>query len=119
MIISDERFAAAVVGPSGESLKFDDIGCLIQHEAGEPRADSTYWVRNYHEPEWLDARRAVFIHERSLNSPMGHNLAALATEEYALGLAAAAKAKLIRLNEISAVVADHNNAETPNQSGPD
>ena len=47
MIISDERFAAALVTATGEILKFDDIGCLIRQEADQARPEVVYWVRNF------------------------------------------------------------------------
>jgi hypothetical protein len=113
MIISDERFAAARVAASGEAKKFDDIGCLVEHEAGELRTDVTYWVRNYREPEWLDARVAVFVSAPSLASPMGHDLAAVATEALANELAASNKGTILRLNEVFDAVADHKHAVMP------
>jgi copper chaperone NosL len=76
MIISDERFAAAVVTADGDALKFDDIGCLIEHEADQVRPDAAYWVRDSRSREWLDARQAVFVHSPSVASPMGFGLAA-------------------------------------------
>ena len=62
MIISDERFAAALVTAAGDALKFDDIGCLIEHEADPVRPDVACWVRDFRSREWLDARQATFVH---------------------------------------------------------
>jgi hypothetical protein len=76
MIIGDERFAAALVAPTGDALKFDDIGCLVEHEAGGLRPDVAYWVRDAVSREWLDARAARFVHSPSVASPMGFGLAA-------------------------------------------
>ena len=76
MIIGDEHFAAALVEPTGDALKFDDIGCLIEHEAGRIRPDVAYWVRDAGSREWLDAREARFAHSPSVASPMGFGLAA-------------------------------------------
>jgi copper chaperone NosL len=76
MIIGDEHFAAALVTPTGEALKFDDIGCLVEHEADGLRPDVTYWVRDSKGREWLDAREATFVHSAGIASPMGFELAA-------------------------------------------
>jgi copper chaperone NosL len=76
MIIGDEHFAAALVTPEGEALKFDDIGCLIEHESERLRPDVVYWVRDTTSREWLDARAATFVHSPSVASPMGFGLAA-------------------------------------------
>jgi len=85
MIISDERFAAALVTATGEALKFDDIGCLIEHETGQAPTDGAYWVRDFRSREWLDAREATFVHSPSVASPMGFGLAALTAGEVADG----------------------------------
>jgi copper chaperone NosL len=116
MIISDERFAAARVTASGETLKFDDIGCLIQNEGGGLRADVTYWVRSYRDQAWLSAPEAVFIHARSLASPMGHDLAAFSTTLAAEELAAEARGEILRFHEIPAVVKDGQPAKSPDPS---
>ena len=76
MIIGDEHFAAALVEPTGDALKFDDIGCLIEHEEGRIRPDAAYWVRDAGSGAWLDAREARFAHSPSVASPMGFGLAA-------------------------------------------
>jgi copper chaperone NosL len=76
MIIGDEQFAAALVTPTGDALKFDDIGCLVEHEAGRLRPDVAYWVRDAASREWLDTREARFVHSPSVASPMGFGLTA-------------------------------------------
>lgn len=80
MIISDERFAAAVVTADGDVRKFDDIGCLVEHESGRIPPDAACWVRDSRSGEWLDARQAIFIHSPSIASPMGFGLAARPTD---------------------------------------
>jgi copper chaperone NosL len=77
MIISDDRFAAALVTDTGETLKFDDIGCLVEHEADRQRSAVTYWVRSFKEDNWLDARTAAYVRSDEVQSPMGYGLAAL------------------------------------------
>lgn len=76
MIIGDEAFAAALVARTGDALKFDDVGCLIEHESGRLRPDVTYWVRDAETRRWLDARAAMFVHSPGVASPMGFGLAA-------------------------------------------
>jgi copper chaperone NosL len=76
MIISDERFAAALITPDGETLKFDDMGCLIQHESCGLRPATAYWIRDFGGSGWLNARDAVFVHSKTISSPMGFGLAA-------------------------------------------
>jgi copper chaperone NosL len=107
MIISDERFAAALITATGDALKFDDIGCLIQHEEGQIRSDVNYWVRSFRGQEWLKAHEAMYLHGTRVTSPMGHGLAALpatrATEELA---ATDPTRRILRFRELPGFLAD-------------
>jgi copper chaperone NosL len=86
MIISDDRFAAALVIKGGETLKFDDVGCLVEREAdqGAPPG-SAYWVRDFDGGGWLDARLASYVHSAEVHSPMGYGLTALAPKSLKAG----------------------------------
>jgi copper chaperone NosL len=77
MIISDERFAAALTTEAGDAAKFDDVGCLVEHEAGGLQASTAYWVRDFRADAWLDARAASFVRSNKIASPMGFGLAAM------------------------------------------
>ena len=105
MIISDERFAAALVNADGETLKFDDLGCLIQHETDGGRPTTVYWVRDFKGNGWLNARDAVFVHARSLVSPMGFGLAACTTAQAAADAAKKAGSRMLRFDELSGFLA--------------
>jgi copper chaperone NosL len=105
MIISDDRFAAALVTESGDALNFDDIGCLIQHEAGDLRPGVAYWVRSFQGSRWLRARDATFIHSASVASPMGHGLAALPTAQAAKELATGPTTRTLQFSELPRLLA--------------
>jgi copper chaperone NosL len=107
MIISDERFAASRVSRDGEALKFDDVGCLLKHEAGEIQPAAAYWVHDFRSPEWLNAREAIFVHSANLASPMGHGLAAVATVQAARELATDPSARALRFEEVTRFVAEN------------
>ena len=102
MIIGDEHFAAALVTPAGEALKFDDVGCLIEHEAGRLRPEVTYWVRDSRGGEWLNAREATFVHSPSIDSPMGFGLAAHPADR----AAGEPNARMLRFHELPGFLAD-------------
>jgi copper chaperone NosL len=102
MIIGDEHFAAALVAPTGDALKFDDIGCLVEHEAGRLRPELAYWVRDAVSREWLDAREASFVHSPSVASPMGFGLAA----HRAGASAGGPSGRTFRFRELPGVLAD-------------
>jgi copper chaperone NosL len=78
MIISDERFAAALASEAGEPLKFDDVGCLVLHEQGLRRSGTTLWVHEYLGSAWVKADDVWFVHSRRIASPMGYGLGAVA-----------------------------------------
>jgi copper chaperone NosL len=101
MIIGDEHFAAALVAPTGDALKFDDIGCLVEHEAGRLRPEVAYWVRDAAGLEWLDAREARFAHSPSVVSPMGFGLAAHPADRAMSG----PNSRMLRLHELPGFLA--------------
>lgn len=105
MIISDARFAAALITGDGETLKFDDLGCLIQHESAGFRPTVVYWVRDFKNDAWLNARDAVFVHSGSIVSPMGFGLAACPTSEAATEAAKEAGGKMLRFDELAGILA--------------
>ena len=102
MIIGDEHFAAALVTPAGDALKFDDIGCLIEHEPDEIRHGVAYWVRDAEGREWLDARQATFVHSPRVASPMGFGLAASPAGQ----AAGESPGRTLRFHELPGFLAD-------------
>lgn len=93
MIISDDRFAAALViekaADDYEHLLFDDAGEMFAY-AAEENGQSTiisWFVHDYNSREWLDATSAWFVVADSLQTPMGFGVAAAAQELEAQALA--------------------------------
>jgi copper chaperone NosL len=110
MIISDDRFAAALVTRGGEAMKFDDVGCLVEYEAGRPTspaAAAAYWVRDYTGGGWLDARAATFVRSPQAHSPMAYGLTAIPPNSPAAGPA-------LRFDQLpSAIAASRGEPGTP------
>lgn len=100
MIVNDDRFAAAVVLPTGEARKFDEVGCLIDFLKGQPDAKGV-WVRGYRTGAWHDARQAFFVHGPKLHTPMGSGLAAVPARADADALAAELGGRVLRFDELS------------------
>jgi copper chaperone NosL len=101
MIISDARFAAAIViddpprkfrgsgvgGGRFVSRAFDDIGCLLEHEKLHPDAPvAARYVADASDGRWLDAEDAVYLHAESLQTPMAFHVAALGDREAAVAM---------------------------------
>ena len=88
MIISDERFAAAmIVTADGNRIKsrlYDDIGCLLNDDTSRDAADVlARWVHDFRTLEWRDAVTATYVHSTDLHSPMAFGLAAVGDSDEA------------------------------------
>jgi copper chaperone NosL len=93
MIISDPRFASGFLHEVDEgryeSLIFDDIGNMLAHMQNHPGQHIVAWyVHDYTSEEWLDARQAYYVSSHEIHTPMGHGIAAHATQEAAQDMAA-------------------------------
>jgi copper chaperone NosL len=106
MIIGDERFAAALVTATGDALKFDDIGCLIEHEGDRLRPDVAYWVRDSRSGGWLNAREATFVQSPSIVSPMGYGLAALPAAQAPDPKSSVPDRRMLRFHELPGFLTD-------------
>lgn len=77
MTVSDARFAAELVTPTGKVHVFDSVECLATHLHEEAPETHSLWVTDFGAPgTLLPAEEALFLHESSLLSPMGGHLAA-------------------------------------------
>ena len=88
MIISDDRFAAAAVvqhpDSTHEPALFDDIGCLLTLERDDEAPVMTArYVRAFDGRTWLNCADAVYLHSRTLKTPMAFGVAAFATPDAA------------------------------------
>lgn len=92
MIISDPRFASSLLYEISEgryaSLLFDDIGDMLVYTAKHPEQKIVAWyVHDYANEEWLDATQAYFMTSPAIQTPMGHEIAAHATQTAAQAMA--------------------------------
>lgn len=93
MIISDDRFAAALVVEKSandyEQLLFDDAGEMFAFvtEHNNQSKIVSWFVHDYSSRDWLDATAAWFVVADSLHTPMGFGIAAFAQELEAQRLA--------------------------------
>lgn len=93
MIISQPKYASSFAYAESEgrfkSLAFDDIGDMIgyMHSHSDLIPAGT-WVHDYESEEWIAADGAYFVDSDAIKSPMGHGIAAFATEAAANAFAA-------------------------------
>lgn len=111
MIISDPRYAAGYAYEIGasryESVAFDDIGDLLTHMAKHPERTIVAWyVHDYESQEWLDATIAYYVVSEQIISPMGHGIAAHATQAAAEQMAQAKQGVVFDWQGLQAQVKD-------------
>jgi copper chaperone NosL len=91
MIISDARFAAAlIVDVEGreEPRRFDDIGDMLAFQAATDLPVRRGYVHDYDTLDWLPANAAYFVVAPDVATPMDHGLVAFATRPRAAAFAA-------------------------------
>jgi copper chaperone NosL len=93
MIINEPRFAASYVVQQEEgsyqTFIFDDIGDMLHHmQENLALIGAGWWVHDYESEEWIDATTAWYVISEGIKTPMGHGMAAFASQEAAEALAA-------------------------------
>lgn len=80
MKLVDKRYGTQYVTGKGKVSIFDDVNCLMEHIQRDPSTGddgALCYVVDFNRPGTLiDATRAVYVHDRSLRSPMRADLAA-------------------------------------------
>ena len=107
MLISEERFAAALTAATGETKTFDDIGCLLHDLAEQDHSTVRAWVHDYGSGRWLEAPRAVFVHSDDVPTPMGGGLFAFSTQEAAEQFTREVHGTVMRFGQLSSTMDDH------------
>lgn len=88
MIISDERFAAALVAPDETVQLFDDVGEMLLSVKEEGSEGQRAWAHDRNSREWLDATTATFVRGAPETTPMGTGYVAFTRREDAVAFAA-------------------------------
>lgn len=91
MTIMDKRFAAELITAKGKLFKFDAAECMASYLKENPdianNGKSVFLVNDFGGAgKFSDARKAFFLRDSSLSSPMGGNLAAFVTRSAAESL---------------------------------
>lgn len=83
MIISEERFAAGLVGADGTQEVFDDAGEMIAFVQEEGLGDRRVWVHDYDSQEWIDGITAVYVVSHDVVTPMASGILAFESRDAA------------------------------------
>jgi copper chaperone NosL len=106
MLIDQPQFAAATVTLDGSAYKFDGISDMVAYHAEHPLAQVRAWfVHDYNSEDWLRAEVAFFVHSDLIVGPMGHGIAAFASEAEAQRLAADLQASVTSFDVLRAELA--------------
>jgi copper chaperone NosL len=106
MIVSDERFAAALrIKADGaiRDLVFDDIGDLLdyQREKGSALDVVRSYVHDFQTKQWSDATTASFVKSDEVHSPMGSGIVAASDRTGGEALQAKFGGELLSFSEIT------------------
>jgi copper chaperone NosL len=75
MHVGEPAFAAQLTTTAGETLAFDDPGCLFEYEQANHPAVHASWFRHHREDRWLRADAVGFVEVAP--TPMGYGLGAV------------------------------------------
>lgn len=81
MAVKDNQYATQIVTKDGQSLKFDDIGCLNEwkKENGTDTIGAAF-VRDYHSKQWLKYEKAYYAYDSSYITPMAYGIVSFEKE---------------------------------------
>lgn len=84
MLVPDDHNATQLILKDGRSLKFDDIGCMVQWAIDNGMDDvNVRYVRDYHSNEWVIFEQASFAYHKEFRTPMAYGIFSFATREAA------------------------------------
>ncbi len=101
MIVSDERYAAALVGADGATEIYDDIGEMMETVREDGLNARRAWVHDWDSREWTDATSATYVRGDLETTPMGTGIVAFATKEGAEAFAAESKGPMLTWEDLT------------------
>jgi len=111
MLISDAKFAAAVIDTQARAHKFDDIGEMLMYLGKHPEIQArAYFAHDYNTQSWLRGETAFYVTGAKIISPMGSGIAAFAEQAAASEFAARVQGTVLKFDELRAMMttAPHN-----------
>ena len=75
MAVKDDAFATQIVTKDGQSLKFDDIGCMNEwkQQNGTDTIGAEF-VRDHGSSQWLNYDKAYYAYDASYKTPMAYGI---------------------------------------------
>lgn len=81
MAVKDDQYATQIVTTDGQSLLFDDIGCMNEWktENGTETIGAEY-VRDFHNKQWIKYDKAYYVYDASYKTPMAYGVVSFEEE---------------------------------------
>lgn len=81
MAIKDDQYATQIITKDGQSLKFDDIGCMNtwKKDNGTDTIGAAF-VRDYNSKQWLRYEKAYYAYDASYKTPMAYGIVSFEKE---------------------------------------
>ncbi|RAR41149.1 MULTISPECIES: nitrous oxide reductase accessory protein NosL [unclassified Paenibacillus] len=81
MAVKDDQYATQIITKDGQSLKFDDIGCLNtwKKENGTDTIGAEF-VRDFNSKQWLRYEKAYYAYDPSYQTPMAYGIVSFEQE---------------------------------------
>lgn len=75
MLVPNDHNATQLLLNDGQSLKFDDLGCMMAwvEENGLDDVNVLY-VRDFHTEEWIGLEESTFVYHKDFRTPMAYGV---------------------------------------------
>ncbi|WP_240941384.1 nitrous oxide reductase accessory protein NosL [Paenibacillus sp. HB172176] len=84
MSVKDDAYATQIITKDGQSLKFDDIGCMHEWtvENGNENIGAEF-VRDHNTNSWVKYETSYYAYDADFKTPMAYGVISFANEESA------------------------------------
>jgi len=82
MLVPDDHNATQLILNDGRSLKFDDIGCMVEWvvDSGLESVNVRY-VRDHNTEAWIEMEQATFVYHKEFRTPMAYGVYSFSSKE--------------------------------------
>lgn len=82
-IDQDSKFTSEVITRDEKKVFFCDVGDMLFHFRSDREKIKAVYVRDYRKGEWVDGKKAFYILNKNVKTPMSWSIAAFAEESEA------------------------------------
>jgi copper chaperone NosL len=104
MLISEHQYGAVLVTDKGKVYKFDAVECMgafyIEERVPRGSVHSLWTVDFEHPGELISVEDAIYLYSPNLSSPMGLNVSAYSSKEFAMTMQEQYDGEIIEWNNV-------------------